>query len=113
MLEANGYVAYEIGDKIVRGGKYYLNNRGKSIIIFKVGTEPIENGVRIAAAHIDSPRVDFKPCPVFEEAEMCFFKTHYYGGIKKYQWVATPLSLHGVICTKNGDVNVTYGENDE
>ena len=113
MLEAKGYVAYEIGDKIVRGGKYYLNNRGKSIIIFKVGTEPIENGVRIAAAHIDSPRVDFKPCPVFEEAEMCFFKTHYYGGIKKYQWVATPLSLHGVICTKNGDVNVTYGENDE
>ena len=113
MLEAKGYIAYEIGDKIVRGGKYYLNNRGKGLMLAVMGRESLAEGVQIAAAHIDSPRVDFKPCPVFEEAEMCFFKTHYYGGIKKYQWVATPLSLHGVICTKNGDVNVTYGENDE
>ena len=113
MLEKNGYHAYVIGDRIERGGKYYLNNRGKSLYIFRIGSEPVNNGIRIAAAHIDSPRVDFKPRPVYEDSEMCFFKTHYYGGIKKYQWTATPLSLHGVICRKDGDVNICVGENDE
>ncbi len=112
MIEAKGYKSYKLGDKLVAGGKYYLNNRGKSLFMFKLGTESIEKGVRITASHIDSPRVDFKPRPVFEDGELCFFKTHYYGGIKKYQWVTTPLSLHGVICKPDGDVTVTVGEDE-
>ncbi len=112
MIEAKGYKPYKLGDKLERGGKYYLNNRNKSMFMFKIGSESIENGIRITASHIDSPRVDFKPQPVFEDSELCFFKTHYYGGIKKYQWVATPLSLHGVICKPDGDVTVCVGEDE-
>ncbi|MBQ8249230.1 MAG: aminopeptidase, partial [Clostridia bacterium] len=91
---------------------YYLNNRGKSLFMFRIGSESIEEGIRITASHIDSPRVDFKPQPLFEDSELSFFKTHYYGGIKKYQWVATPLSLHGVICKPDGDVTVCIGEDE-
>ncbi len=112
MIEKAGYKSYKIGDKLERGGKYYLNNRGKSLFMFRLGTESIENGIRITASHIDSPRVDFKPQPLFEDSELCFFKTHYYGGIKKYQWVATPLALHGVICKPDGDVTVCIGEDE-
>lgn len=112
LIEKKGYKPYILGDKLERGGKYYLNNRGKSMLMFRIGSENIENGIRITASHIDSPRVDFKPRPVFEESEMCFFKTHYYGGIKKYQWTAIPLSLHGVICKKDGEVSVRVGEDD-
>ena len=79
-----------------------------------IGTEPVEKGVRIAAAHIDSPRIDLKPNPLYEEAEMALFKTHYYGGIKKYQWTTVPLALHGVFCKKDGTtVEVSIGENDD
>ena len=112
MMREKGYVEYKLGDKLTAGGKYYLNNRGKSLFMFKLGCESIENGIRITASHIDSPRVDFKPRPVFEDSEMCFFKTHYYGGIKKYQWVSMPLSLHGVICKPDGDVTVCIGEDE-
>ena len=112
IIEAKGYKQYILGDKLERGGKYYLNNRGKSLFMFRIGSESIENGIRITASHIDSPRVDFKPRPVYEDSEMCFFKTHYYGGIKKYQWTAIPLSLHGVISKKDGDVEVRIGEDD-
>lgn len=112
LIEAKGYISYKLGDKLERGGKYYLNNRGKSLFMFRIGSEDIENGIRITASHIDSPRVDFKPRPLYEDSEMCFFKTHYYGGIKKYQWAAIPLSLHGVICTKDGDVTVRVGEDE-
>lgn len=112
MIESQGYKAYKLGDKLERGGKYYLNNRNKSMFMFRIGSEPIENGIRITASHIDSPRVDFKPQPVFEDSELCYFKTHYYGGVKKYQWVATPLSLHGVICKPDGDVTVCVGEDE-
>ena len=112
MIEAKGYKSYSLGDKLEKGGKYYLNNRNKSLFMFRLGTESIEEGIRITASHIDSPRVDFKPRPVYEDAEMCFFKTHYYGGIKKYQWVTTPLSLHGVICKPDGDVTVSVGEDE-
>ena len=110
MIEAKGYKPYNLGDKIERGGKYYLNNRGKSLFMFKIGTEDIEEGIRITASHIDSPRIDFKPYPLYEDSELCYFKTHYYGGIKKFQWVTTPLSLHGVICTEKGDVTVRIGD---
>ena len=112
MIEKAGYKEYKLGDKLEVGGKYYLNNRGKSMFMFRLGTEDISNGIRITASHIDSPRVDFKPRPLFEDGEMCFFKTHYYGGIKKYQWVAIPLSLHGVICKADGEVTVCIGEDE-
>ena len=112
LIEAKGYKPYTLGDKLERGGKYYLNNRQKSMFMFRIGTENIENGIRITASHIDSPRVDFKPRPLYEDSEMCFFKTHYYGGIKKYQWTAIPLSLHGVICKKDGAVDVRIGEDE-
>ncbi|MBQ8357188.1 MAG: aminopeptidase [Clostridia bacterium] len=108
-----GFVPYALGDKVSAGGKYYYNNRGKSLYLFTVGTEPLEAGIRISAAHIDSPRLDLKQCPLYEDGGMSFFKTHYYGGIRKYQWVATPLALHGVVVKKDGTVvEVCIGEDD-
>ena len=108
-----GYREYKIGDKISVGDKIYLNNRGKSIYFVKVGTETIENGIRIMAAHIDAPRIDLKQVPLYEADGMAFLKTHYYGGIRKYQWTATPLAMHGVVVKADGSsVNVTIGEDD-
>ena len=93
------------------GDKYYLNNRGKSIILAVIGTESLEKGANICAAHVDSPRMDVKPNPLYEDSEIAYFKTHYYGGIKKYQWPTVPLALHGVVCKKDGTcVTVTIGE---
>jgi aspartyl aminopeptidase len=113
LATAQGFVPYNLGDKVEKGGKYYYNNRGKSLYLFTVGTESLECGIRISAAHIDSPRLDLKQCPLYEEGGMSFFKTHYYGGIRKYQWVATPLSLHGVIVKKDGTtLTVNVGEDD-
>ena len=113
IAEAAGFKSYELGDKINVGDKLYYNNRGKNLFLFTVGSEPLENGIRIAAAHIDSPRLDLKQCPLYEESGMGFFKTHYYGGVRKYQWVATPLALHGVVVKSNGEsVEVVIGEND-
>ena len=113
LAEAQGFIPYALGDDVKRGGKYYYNNRGKSLYLFTVGSEPLERGIRISAAHIDSPRLDLKQCPLYEDSGMSFFKTHYYGGIRKYQWVATPLSLHGVIVKKDGNViDVNIGEDD-
>lgn len=108
-----GFKPYTFGMKLNAGDKYYYNNCGKNLFLFTVGSEPIENGVRISAAHIDSPRLDLKQCPLYEEGGMSFFKTHYYGGIRKYQWVATPLALHGVIAKADGTtVEVCIGEDD-
>lgn len=113
LAKAEGFVEYKMGDKIEKGGKYYLNNRGKSLILFVPGSENINSGIRISAAHIDSPRIDLKQCPLYEEDGMAFFKTHYYGGIKKYQWVASPLALHGVVVKPDGTViNINVGEDD-
>ena len=113
LAAARGFVPYRLGDKVNAGGKYYYNNRGKALYLFTVGSEPMERGIRISAAHIDAPRLDLKQCPLYEEGGMSFFKTHYYGGIRKYQWVATPLSLHGVIVKKDGStVEVNIGEDD-
>ena len=97
LAEAKGFSAYKMGDPMVKGGKYYYNNRDKNLFLFTIGSDPVENGIRICAAHIDSPRIDLKQCPLYEDGGMSFFKTHYYGGILKYQWMATPLALHGVI----------------
>ena len=113
LAEAKGFHAYQLGDPIRPGDKLYYNNRGKNLFIFTVGSEPIENGIRITAAHVDAPRIDLKQCPLYEDGGMGFFKTHYYGGIRKYQWVATPLALHGVIALADGRVlKVCVGENE-
>ena len=114
MAEKNGFVEFGKTKSLKPGDKVYYNNRGKAIILAVIGTEPLENGVRIAAAHIDSPRLDMKQCPIYEDTELALFKTHYYGGIKKYQWTAIPLSLHGVIVKADGSkVNVCIGEDEK
>lgn len=114
ILEKAGFTEYKFGDKISVGDKKYLNQHGKSLIAFKVGVNDIEKeGIRLVAAHIDSPRIDLKPVPMYEDAGMAFFKTHYYGGVKKYQWTAIPLALHGVMVKADGEVvNVVIGEAD-
>ncbi|MCD8345695.1 MAG: aminopeptidase [Oscillospiraceae bacterium] len=110
---ANGFKEYDPKKAYSAGEKVYWNNHGKSIVLCVFGTEPLENGVKIAAAHIDSPRLDLKQHPVYESNELCLFKTHYYGGIRKYQWPTIPLALHGVICKANGEkVTVTVGEDE-
>lgn len=111
IAKAKGFTAFDATKKYVAGDKVYYNNRGKAMILAVVGTEPMENGVHIAASHIDSPRLDLKQCPFYEESDIALFKTHYYGGIKKYQWVAMPLALHGIVIKKDGStVDVCIGE---
>ncbi|MBO5416148.1 MAG: aminopeptidase [Clostridia bacterium] len=113
LAEKYGFSEYKLGDKISHGDRKYFNNRGKNLFLFSVGSEPINNGIRLTAAHIDSPRIDLKQCPLYEEGGMGFFKTHYYGGIRKYQWVATPLSLHGVVAKADGSVvEICIGEDE-
>lgn len=113
IAERKGFKPFEKGKKYCAGDKIYVNNRGKAVILAVVGTEPVENGVNLVAAHIDSPRLDLKQNPLYENEELGYFKTHYYGGIKKYQWPAIPLALHGVICKSDGSrISVTLGENE-
>ena len=109
--EDNGFVPFDRTKKYACGDKVYFINRSKAIILTVFGKKSVREGVRIAAAHIDSPRLDLKPNPLYEDEQMALFKTHYYGGIKKYQWTAIPLSLHGVVYLKDGTcVNVCVGE---
>lgn len=111
--EKNGFTAYSDDRKLSAGDKIYYNNRGKAIILAVIGSESINNGINIAAAHIDSPRLDPKQHPLYEDNEVALFKTHYYGGIKKYQWTAIPISLHGVvICNDGKSVKVNIGEDE-
>lgn len=114
MAKRRGYTEYRLGDDIAVGGKYYYNNRGKQLVVFRVGEEPLENGAYIMAAHIDSPRLDLKQNPLYEDSGLGLFKTHYYGGIKKYQWTAVPLALHGIVmksdCTS---VDICIGEDED
>ena len=113
MLAAKGFKEYTLGDKVAAGDKLYYNNRGKNLFVFTIGSESIANGIRIVASHVDAPRIDLKQCPLYEDAGMAYFKTHYYGGVRKYQWVATPLALHGVVITKDGKtIDVCIGEDD-
>ena len=114
MVKEKGFVPFEYGKKYNAGDKVYFNNRGKTLALAVIGKESVENGINITAAHIDSPRLDLKPNPLYEEAEFALFKTHYYGGIKKYQWTAIPLAIHGVFALKDGtNVNVVIGEKDD
>ncbi len=108
----NGYKPYKFGQKLKKGDKVYYDNRGKNLYLIKVGNADVaEDGIRILASHIDSPRIDFKQVPLYETENIAFAKTHYYGGIRKYQWGATPLALHGAVALKNGTVvNVKIGE---
>ena len=111
--EKLGFVPFTPGMDAKPGDKIYYNNRGKAIALAIVGTESLAQGANICAAHTDSPRMDLKPNPLFEDSEIAYFKTHYYGGIKKYHWVNIPLALHGVVCRKDGSsVNITIGEDD-
>ena len=111
--EELGFVPFVPGMAVNPGDKIYYNNRGKAIALAVIGTESLANGSNICAAHVDSPRMDLKPNPLYEDGEIAYFKTHYYGGIKKYQWVCMPLAIHGVVCRKDGTtVTVTIGEDD-
>ncbi len=111
--EANGFKALVPGMELKPGDKVYKNNRDKSILLAVIGSASLNEGANICAAHVDSPRMDLKPNPLYEDSEIAYFKTHYYGGIKKYQWTTVPLALHGVVCRKDGTrVTVTVGEDD-
>ena len=111
--EKRGFKALVPGMELKAGDKVYHNNRGKSIMLAIIGTESLNSGANICAAHVDSPRMDLKPNPLYEDSEIAYFKTHYYGGIKKYQWPTIPLALHGVVYRKDGSVvTITIGEDD-
>ena len=112
LAKANGFKEYDkLGEKLSEGDKVYYLNRDKALILCVKGKRPVSEGVRIIASHIDSPRIDLKQVPVYEDGSLGFFKTHYYGGLKKYQWTAIPLSLHGRICKNDGSyVDVKIGE---
>ena len=106
-VEFNPYGSYSAGDKI------YVNNHGKALILAVIGKKGVSDGAKIVASHIDSPRLDLKQLPLYEDTETAYFKTHYYGGIKKYQWSAIPLSLHGVVIKSDGEkVTVRLGEDE-
>ena len=111
LAKKKGFAEYEYGKKYKAGDKFYYVNRKKAVILGVMGKKPLSEGVRIAVAHIDSPRIDLKQRPLYEADELALFKTHYYGGIKKYQWTTIPLSLHGVIIKADGEeVTVNIGE---
>lgn len=111
MLEKNGFLPIDSAESLKAGDKVYQINRGKGVFAAVIGERPITEGLNIVGAHIDSPRLDLKPCPLFEESGFSYFKTQYYGGIKKYQWLTIPLAIHGVIVKKDGtQIEVSIGE---
>lgn len=111
--EKHGFKPFTPGMAAKPGDKIYYNNRNKSIALAVIGTQSLSEGANICAAHVDSPRLDLKPNPLYEETEIAYFKTHYYGGIKKYQWPTVPLAIHGVVYRKDGTmVTITIGEDD-
>lgn len=114
MAEEKGFKplhTYIEAGKIVPGDKIYMVHKQKTVVFFVAGSDPIENGMAIVGAHIDAPRLDLKPSPLYESDDMAFFKTHYYGGIKKYHWVTIPLALHGTVVRKDGStINISIGE---
>jgi aspartyl aminopeptidase len=115
VAKANGFEDLNKKEKLNVGDKVYFINRGKSVYFAIIGKQKLENGLHIVGAHIDSPRLDLKPNPLYEDGELAYFNTHYYGGIKKYQWTTIPLSIHGVIIKANGEkitINIGEDEND-
>ena len=112
-LKNHGFVELIPGSALKPGDRVYRSIHGKALMMAVIGSESMNDGARICAAHIDSPRLDIKPNPLYEEAGMAYLKTHYYGGVKKYQWVTVPLALHGVVCRKDGTcVTITIGEDE-
>jgi len=113
LAEKNGYKDLNSLSSVKPGDKVYIQKMNKAVALFELGTEPLEKGLNVLGAHIDSPRLDIKQNPLYEKDFVVYLNTHYYGGIKKYQWVTMPLALHGVICTKDGKtVNVCLGEDE-
>ena len=111
LLEKQGFKCLDSVNEVKAGDKLYSVHMGKTLVIYNVGSDPIEKGMNILGAHIDSPRLDVKQKPLYESEGFAYFDTHYYGGIKKYQWVTIPLAIHGVVCKKDGTtVSVTIGE---
>ena len=111
--EKRGYKPFAPGMEVKPGDKIYYNNRDKAIALAVIGAESLAKGANICAAHVDSPRMDVKPNPLYEDSQIAYLKTHYYGGIKKYQWPTVPLAIHGVVYRKDGTVvTVTIGEDD-
>ena len=114
IAEKAGFKDLNTVSELKVGDKVYFNNRGKSLFLFVVGKEDLAKGLNILGAHVDSPRLDLKQHPLYEDSGLVLLDTHYYGGIKKYQWVAQPLALHGVVCKKDGSlVKVVIGESDD
>ena len=118
MAEEKGYkelsAAIESGEKLEAGDKLYVVQMNKSVALFQLGKKPLSEGMNLLGAHIDSPRIDVKQNPLYEKDGFAYFDTHYYGGIKKYQWTAIPLALHGVVAKKDGaTVKICIGEKDE
>ncbi len=104
LAKAEGFTEYVPGMALKTGDKVYYSNRGKALLLAVMGSEPMSAGAVVTAAHVDSPRLDLKQLPLYEDNELAFFKTHYYGGIKKYQWTAIPLEIHGAVALKSGEV---------
>ena len=118
MAEKSGYVELETvikeGKKLKKGDKIYAVNMNKSIMLFNIGSQPLSEGMNILGAHIDSPRMDIKANPLYEDSSIAYLDTHYYGGVKKYQWVAIPLALHGVVVKKDGTtIEMAVGEDED
>ena len=114
IAESNGFVNLSTKKKLKAGDKVYAVNMDKAIVLAVIGKDSLENGLAIIGSHVDSPRLDLKATPIYEDGELCLLDTHYYGGIKKYQWVATPLAIHGVVVKKDGTkIRINYGENEE
>ena len=114
LADQNGYKDIMEFETLKPGDKIYFVNREKSMYLAIIGEESIENGMHIIGSHVDSPRLDLKPNPLYEDSGLAYFKTHYYGGIKKYQWTTIPLSIHGVIVKKNGEkIELNIGEDEK
>lgn len=113
LAEENGFIPFDPDGSYEPGDKVYYDNKGKALILCVFGKQSLKSGAKIVASHIDSPRLDLKPNPLYEDTDLALFKTHYYGGIKKYQWTCVPLAIHGVVCRKDGTtVTVTIGEDE-
>ena len=114
LAESQGFRPYEAGTELKPGDRVYLNNRGRSMCLAVIGREPLSKGAAIVAAHIDSPRLDIRPRPLFENNEIAYLRTHYYGWLRKYQWVALPLMLQGVVILRSGEtISVSIGDRPE
>lgn len=114
LAKAKGFAEFVPGTKYVAGDKVYYNNRGKAVVFCVMGSDDLTKGVSIMAAHVDSPRLDLKPNPLYEDGKIALFKTHYYGGIRKYQWPSIPLALHGVVMRADGSkLTIAIGDKPE